>query len=334
MVKYWPGPAQVGPWPSKGDVMKQCMNCGDHVYGRPSSSGRGPDIAWFIHCRPCADLVEDQMQVIADRPHGRPIQILRCRNCGVERSCRPGWRTRCHVCIDKRTDNVPALDVGRELVARSLRPDVEFVELARKLSTTSTQRELTTSAATANANFLALQERLALHTKVGWTILAGDVRGLPWTAERDGTASHGTWGQHDDCGNIQKIPLGRVECEVCGPDTDSRTHWARRDEPYLLYLVRYGNIQKFGCGDARRVQAHLNHGAEVVQVLENTHEKVVAAELVLKRRYREHTLSSSKTPMPRTFGTGSEVVPIESKIDLCDVLGHSHDMIQLNGEWG
>src|SRR5947207_9474791 len=65
---------------------------------------RGPDRAWMGCCRDCTELVADQMQVVYDRPHGCPIQLLRCTWCGIERSCRPGWYTRCHVCFDERTN--------------------------------------------------------------------------------------------------------------------------------------------------------------------------------------------------------------------------------------
>jgi len=306
--------------------VKHCMNCGDLVEGRPWSASRGPDIAWFIHCRPCGELVTDQMEISHDRPSGHPIQIHRCKNCGVARTCRPGWRTRCHICLDERTYGVAAMAAGDELLAGSTLPDSVFLAIAQRSLGDPKHADTVTIAAAAKANLLALRNRLALHERSGWTLLAGDVHGLPWTAQRERTMSHGVWGTHDNCGNVQKIPLGRVECEVCGPEPDSMTYWARRDEPYLLYLVRYGNIQKFGCGDARRVQAHLNSGAQLLQVRESSHERVVAAELELKRRYRRRSLPSAATTMPHTFGTGTEVVSARIKIDLRDVLSHSRDM--------
>ena len=64
---------------------------------------------------------------------------------------------------------------------------------------------------------------------------------------------------------MQKLKAGRVECRVCPPEPDSRSNRARKDDPHLLYLVRYRGLKKFGRGYEGRVKAHQNAGAEVVQ---------------------------------------------------------------------
>jgi hypothetical protein len=80
-----------------------CRNCHDEVAGRPGGAKRGPDVAWFVHCWPCARLATEAMELLENQPDGVFIQILRCRHCGAERACRPGWRTRCHICLDQRS---------------------------------------------------------------------------------------------------------------------------------------------------------------------------------------------------------------------------------------
>lgn len=82
---------------------KICMNCGTPMPNRAKSGERGPDIAWMVHCRDCAALALDSMRIVAQRPSGAAIDIWRCRRCGTTRSCRPGWLTRCMICLDERT---------------------------------------------------------------------------------------------------------------------------------------------------------------------------------------------------------------------------------------
>lgn len=45
------------------------------------------------------------MELALDRPGGAPVQVYRCRQCGDLRSCRPGWHTRCHICLDERSND-------------------------------------------------------------------------------------------------------------------------------------------------------------------------------------------------------------------------------------
>jgi hypothetical protein len=167
-----------------------------------------------------------------------------------------------------------------------------------------------------------LLEVIDARARPGWTVLATDVWGLPWLAGRP--ISHGTWGAHDACGTVQKLKTGRVECRVCPPEPDSRSNRARRDDPYLLYLVRYGRLLKFGRGYAGRVKAHLSAGAEVVQVIRARHEDVVTAELGLRARHRSK-IRTRRRGMATSFGTGTEVVPASTRIDLTEWL-HGDDV--------
>lgn len=85
------------------DAMKCCANCGESLGVPRGRSGGVIAVAWMNTCRPCADLVADQMELVLDQPGRVDIRIWRCRNCGTSRACRSRWRTRCHACLDKRT---------------------------------------------------------------------------------------------------------------------------------------------------------------------------------------------------------------------------------------
>lgn len=254
-----------------------CANCGREV-----TKSHGAAVAWFGSCDDCTRAAEEQMELVADRTSGTPIQLYQCRTCGTMRSCRPGWRTRCMVCLDNPT-----------LTARKR---------------TRYERE----------NERMVRQELDRHTWPGWTVLATDIHGLPWEAD-DNPSSHGTWGRHDACGTVSKLDDARPECPRCEPEPDSRTYRARHDEPAVLYLVRYGNLQKYGIGTPARVRAHLACGAEPIQVLTARHHEVVAAERALKRLHGDAAVGDL-LDMPPTFGTGTEVVPAAVPIDLHEVL--------------
>jgi hypothetical protein len=162
-----------------------------------------------------------------------------------------------------------------------------------------------------------LLEFLDSRSRPGWTVLATDVWGMPWLAGR--SISHGTWGAHDACGAVQKLKAGRVECRVCPPEPDSRSNRARRDDPHLLYLVRYRGLKKFGRGYEGRVKEHLGAGAVVVQVIRARHEDVAKAESRLRVRHRAK-FRSRRRGMLESFGTGTEVVPASTRIDLTEWL--------------
>lgn len=273
------------------------MNCRNPVRGRPGGSGRGRDIAWHAHCPPCAELVADQMEPLysIERPRGAPIEVRRCRWCGAERTCPVGWATRCHLCLDDRT-SVEVTATG--LAAR---------EAAQLLAVTT------------------LVEVLAQYEQPGWTVLAGDLLGLPWTGDQYARKSHGTWGRHDACGRIQVMSRGRDECAACPPEPGSRTHRARADDTHLLYLVRYRDFVKFGRGYHGRVGQHLRLGATPVQVLTARHADVHAAELALKRRHVAEVLRGVEG-VPESFGAGTEVLPVAISPDLAAFLPDGADV--------
>jgi hypothetical protein len=302
-----------------------CVNCADPVHGRAGGAGRGPDIAWFIHCWPCAELVQNQMEPVEELSAAGNIVIYRCRTCGFERTCRPGWRTRCHVCLDERAADVPAFDLGQDML-KYLRDDEDALREIRQFLGMRRRAPIPVRGAGEFRSAISLDGELDRFRRSGWTVLAGDVHGLPWYGQRYGPPSHGTWGYHDECGTLQKMAQGALDCVTCGPQPGSRTHLARQDDPYLLYLVRFGRVQKFGVGDYRRVREHQRFGAEVVQVLTSRHADVVKAELALKRQHRDRAILRGRQRMPISFGTGTEVIPRRIPVDLSQVLPHGDDV--------
>ncbi len=150
------------------------------------------------------------------------------------------------------------------------------------------------------------------HTRPGWTVLASDVKGMPW-GDPDSSTSHGTWASHDVCGTVQKITVARPECRSCPPEPDSRTHRAKARQPHDLYNVRYLDLQKFGHGDANRIRAHLRAGAKAVEVLRGPHREVVAAEQQPKWALRSHLIYPPDWDLPPSFGTGSEGTAVKSR---------------------
>jgi hypothetical protein len=160
----------------------------------------------------------------------------------------------------------------------------------------------------------------------GWDILAADVHGLPWTGGKTGGTSHGTWARHQACGTIAKLRPGSLDCPACGPAAGSRTHLARRDDPYLLYLVVHRRWQKFGIGDHRRVRADQRGGAQVIQVLRAPFAHVVLAETTLKRQHHAQNAGRAKRGMISSFGQGTEVTRRKTPISLTSVLPHGEDV--------
>jgi hypothetical protein len=175
------------------------------------------------------------------------------------------------------------------------------------------------------ASATTLVDALAQYEQPGWTVIAGDVLGLPWTDRQYERKSHGTWGRHDACGRIQVMSRDRDECAVCTPEPGSRTHRARADDTHLLYLVRYQDFVKFGRGYRSRVHHHLRSGATPVQVLTARHADVHLAELALKRTHVRDVLRGI-TGVPESFGAGTEVLPIGLSPDLATFLPHGEDV--------
>ncbi|SBT44585.1 hypothetical protein [Micromonospora narathiwatensis] len=304
---------------------RACVNCGEAVHGRANSRHRGPDIAWFIHCHPCAALVADQMEPLDLLPDGSGADIYRCRNCGIHRVCRTGWRTRCHVCLDERSSGL-ALAAGERLLFR-LPAEPALAQQVGRFAGLSGGEAVPVRAAAEFQAAIALGEELDRRRRDGWTDLAGDVHGLPWYGERQATSSHGTWGVHARCGSWQRVR--DRSCPECPPEPEDRSFTALRDTPYLLYLVRHRGLLKFGVGGARRVRQHLLAGAELVEVVEGRHADVIAAEATLKRQKR-HTAVPLRIwrtwRMPASFGAGTEVVRADVRIRLADVLTEGQDV--------
>ncbi|MDX3660596.1 hypothetical protein PV646_25105 [Streptomyces sp. ID05-26A] len=227
--------------------MKQCINCMTRLPRKDVT-----EVAWCALCAPCLQVVSDQMKLLHD---GGSVRILQCGWCGVARSCGAGARTRCLVCLDDRSV-----------------PDPAVQGIAHRLELGGTWRE--------NSEFLAattVKVRLAKYFRPGWTVLATDVHGLPWTGYRWLTRSHGTWGRDDETGEVRQ--LKRV-----------------RGETTLLYLVRYGQVLRFGRGGDDRVGGHVAQGAVPILVLRAPGEQVVVARDKLKRAHRGEMVSQ-RTPV-------------------------------------
>jgi hypothetical protein len=302
-------------------TVRLCVNCGRSLR-ETGATAQGDAVAWYWHCRPCAQLAAQELELVADQPGGSPIRIYRCRLCGSQRSCRPGWLTRCHLCLDERSHSLVITDAamrfrsGQSGDAESL-PSMRL--LYGLLGRDADQPAVEASAALALATVVRRAER------PGWDVVATDVHGLPWTGSRTAATSHGTWATHQVCGTVAKLRPGSIDCPVCGPAKGSRTHLARRDDPYLLYLVAHRGWQKFGVGDYRRVRSHQRGGAEVIQVLRAPFAHVVLAEAALKRMHRDQIAARTRRGMISS-GQGTEVTRHSAVISLTDVLPDSQDV--------
>jgi hypothetical protein len=286
---------------------------------------RGHDPAWHGSCQGCDELTAGQMEVVEDQPGGAKIQIYRCRRCGATRACRPGWRTRCHVCLDERSNGPAVATAGQAFLSR-LEDAPDLDRQSRQFLGLAPDEVISLREAAEASAYVALAEELHRLDRPGWSILATDVHGLPWTGTRSRHYSHGTWARHDACGTVAKLRPGTVDCPSCGPDPGSRTHLSRGEEPYLLYLVCTKRWQKFGVGDQRRVRAHMRGDASVVQVLRGPFAEVVLAERTLKQRHRDVTARRVRRGMIASFGQGTEVTRRRVPINLSDVLPGGEDV--------
>ncbi|MEH0934250.1 hypothetical protein [Micromonospora psammae] len=254
-------------------------------------------------------------------PTDSGIVVYQCRACGGQRVCRAGWRTRCHICLDDRSSGVTV--AGGERLLSQLSADPELAAQVRQFADVPEDGIVSVPVAAEFRAAIALERELDRHRHDGWTVMAGDVHGLPWYGERLQPTSHGTWAVHDRCGTPQKVPPTRPACGQCPPEQGSRLFAALRDTPYLLYLVRHRGLQKFGVGGDARVRAHLAAGAELVSVREGRHSDVIAAEAILKRQKRAAAVPLRfwrTRRMPVTFGAGTEIVRATTPVDLVEVL--------------
>lgn len=304
------------------DSRKRCVNCWAPMPSRPRTGDRGPDIAWMVHCAACAALADAQMETVLSRPTEAKIEIHQCRTCGTPRSCRPGWRTRCMVCLDERT-RLPAN--AAELIAGALET------LARR----NMQNVVPAGVRPDDARdvwqqcaLMVIADKVAALSWPGWTVLATDIWGLPWDAPTllhgpIRTDTHGTWARHDACGTVQKITQTRPECRQCPPEADSRTYRAKTGRPHHLYLVRYRRVCKFGHGTTARVREHLRAGADPVHVLRAPHPHVIDAETAIKHAYA-HSILGTRRRQPLSFGAGTEVLPANTDLDIRTYLNGTH----------
>ena len=303
-------------------AIRLCVNCGRSL-GESGATAHGDAVGWYWHCRPCAQLAAEQLELVADQPGGSPIRVYRCRLCGSQRSCRPGWLTRCHLCLDERSHGLVITDAAQRFRSAQsgdadLLPSLRLLYGA--LGRDADHAGVEASAALVLATVVRRAER------PGWDVVATDVHGLPWTGSRTAATSHGTWATHQACGSLAKLRPGSIDCPVCGPAKGSRPHLARRDDPYLLYLVAHRGWQRFGVGNYRRVRSHQRDGAEVIQVLRAPFAHVVLAETALKRMHRDQIAGRTRRGMISSFGQGTEVTRRSALISLTDVLPDSQDV--------
>ena len=302
---------------------RQCANCGAILSG-PGAVKAGPDAAWHRQCLECHLLVAGQLTLIADEPNGAHIAIYQCAS-GASRACRPGWHTRCHVCLDARSRGPVVAAAGQSALTR-LAGNRELGEQLKAVVSGAPDDQVRARAIVELSSALTLASAIRDAQRPGWSVLATDIHGLPWTGQRLQIQSHGTWLRHDECGAVTKLGSGAVDCPACGPAPGSRTHLARRDEPYLLYLVVHGRWQKFGVGDRGRVRSHLRGGAHVTQVLRASFQQAVLAERALKQRYRQEIIGRRKRGMMDSFGQGTEVISRRQPISLREVLPDGEDI--------
>lgn len=283
-----------------------CANCEAPLSG-PAAVVRGKPTAWHNQCAECFELCQADMELADDCTAGGMIQVYRCRKCGDLRSCRPGWRTRCHVCLDARSSESLLAAHSKDCLAFFTRDPVFALRAGRSLPAGGGE-PLTPRAIVAAAACLTVATALSRYDRPGWTIVATDVWGLPWRGVRTRPDSHGTWARHGPCGSVVKMKAGPVDCPACGPQPGSRTHLARQDDPYLLYLVDASELTKFGIGTEDRVREHQRGGASVTRVLRATFAEVVQAERELKTRHAGQVIGHRTRKMPASFGQGTEVV--------------------------
>ena len=310
-------------------VTGHCANCGEPIAGISGSTARGRDTAWFAHCPPCAELSQQNLQLVDDSLNQGRVLIYQCRICGINRTCRNGWRTRCHICLDERTaPDHPVLYEAQDLLD-DIRGSRFETALVRQQLALPPGAKLTITAAAAYVAAQSLNAELDRYRRPGWKNLVTDVHGLPWIGYRLQSDSHGTWGTHQECGTRQKMQLGSIDCLQCGPEPNSRTHAARAENHYFLYLVQHRHMKKFGVGDERRVREHVRAGARLLQLLSGRHADVVHAERLLKQAHRKRVLRKTQLVMLPSFGRGTEVVPARVRVDLRDVFPDGRDALIL-----
>lgn len=327
-------PNQAGlPWrrraapPEERPTIPVCANCLMPLTG-PGATAQGPYAAWHNQCQPCYDRGQERMELAEDRPGGQRVQVYRCLDCGDQRSCRPGWRTRCHVCLDERSNADGLERASKDCLVVFAHDPMLGLRVGRGLNL-EPDEPITPRAIVQAMSCLTVAEALARFERPGWTVVATDVWGLPWSGVRSRTTSHGTWGRHDGCGAVALMRASAMDCPACGPQPGSRTHRARQHDPYLLYHVTIKGLTKFGVGTEDRVRAHQRAGANVVQVLRATFAEVVMAERKLKTSHASDIVGRKTRKMPTTFGQGTEVLARRRTVNLTEALTGAEDVTYL-----
>jgi hypothetical protein len=303
------------------------VNCAAPQTG-PGATPRGPYTAWFNQCLDCHQLAQERLELTEDQPGGVPIQVYRCLVCGDRRSCRPGWRTRCHVCLDERSYAAWIEEASKDCLSEFDKDPMLGLRVGRNLDLLPDE-PITAQAIVQAMSTLTVATALARFERPGWEIIAADVWGLPWHGVRSRSTSHGTWARHETCGAIALMRAGTVDCPKCGPQPGSRTHQARQDDPYLLYQVTHKGRTKFGVGTEDRVRAHQRGGATVVQVLRATFIEVVMAERKIKLSRADDIMGRRTRKMPATFGQGTEVLARRRTLSLTEALTGAEDVTHL-----
>lgn len=160
--------------------VRLCANCGCPVAGSDARVD-GDAVAWYWHCQVCSQLAAKELDLIVDQPNGISIQIYRCRRCGAQRSCRPGWLTRCHICLDERSHGPLITDAAQRF--RATHAGDAGLRMQTRLLSAVAGRDSDQAAVEASAA-LVLAAAVRPVERPGWDILATDVHGLPWTGSK------------------------------------------------------------------------------------------------------------------------------------------------------
>jgi hypothetical protein len=195
----------------------RCANCAEPLNG-PDATPRGPDTAWFIQCLACHKLAQERLELVEDQPGGARIQVYQCLVCSDQRSCRPGWTTRCHVCLDERSDAAWIEAASKECLSEFAKDPTQGLRVGRNLDL-QPDEPITARAIVQAMSTLTIATALARFERPGWAIIASDVCGLPWRGLRSRSLSHGTWGRHETCGAIALMRAGTVTAATAVPGT-------------------------------------------------------------------------------------------------------------------
>ena len=113
----------------------------------------------------------------------------------LERACRPGWSTRCHICHDEHTAQICLHDLTVLYDELANAENESATVLEAELRTFALLDENSPMEAVHLADFiaaLAAFEELEDRGQPGWTLLAAHLSGWPWEISGSRKHSHGT----------------------------------------------------------------------------------------------------------------------------------------------